>query len=283
MNGSEEKKLSFSFSKVKKTNIVQTESTLAKQAFSVTQLGKRKVLNGDSDGDENSDSDANQNDKLDLITVIEEKKVKSIKSIKEEEKNKPLVIPLTSNVNTEDLRAIQALIADAKKNSEEVTVRPVNPNLKIELNEKQDAVKQDEASNTEDPNYEQINIEDFGLACLRGMGWKETEGIGKTNKQAIEMKLPELRPRGLGLGAGSSLSGKNKKIKVDHNDKELQYVKNAYLKIISGKHMNEYAQLVSFDDGLNRILVKLASDNQTISILQTGTELVTRKEYEKKS
>ena len=35
---------------------------------------------------------------------------------------------------------------------------------------------------------------------LRGMGWKEQEGIGKT-KQKIEEIRPTVRPKGLGLGA----------------------------------------------------------------------------------
>ena len=35
---------------------------------------------------------------------------------------------------------------------------------------------------------------------LRGMGWKEKEGIGK-NKQKIEEIRPTVRPKGLGLGA----------------------------------------------------------------------------------
>lgn len=29
-------------------------------------------------------------------------------------------------------------------------------------------------------DYEKIPINDFGLAMLRGMGWKEGTGIGKT-------------------------------------------------------------------------------------------------------
>jgi len=38
-----------------------------------------------------------------------------------------------------------------------------------------------EQSNLED--YERIPIDQFGMAMLRGMGWKETEGIGLKNKR----------------------------------------------------------------------------------------------------
>lgn len=32
-------------------------------------------------------------------------------------------------------------------------------------------------------NYEEVPIEQFGMAMLRGMGWKEGEGIGKKSKK----------------------------------------------------------------------------------------------------
>lgn len=37
----------------------------------------------------------------------------------------------------------------------------------------------------EDADYEQVPVESFGLAVLRGCGWKEGEGIGMTNKRFI--------------------------------------------------------------------------------------------------
>jgi len=34
---------------------------------------------------------------------------------------------------------------------------------------------------TED-NYEKVPVEQFGLALLRGMGWKDGEGVGRTQR-----------------------------------------------------------------------------------------------------
>jgi len=34
-------------------------------------------------------------------------------------------------------------------------------------------------------DYEKVPIEQFGLAVLRGMGWKETDGIGRRGKYVI--------------------------------------------------------------------------------------------------
>jgi hypothetical protein len=53
----------------------------------------------------------------------------------------------------------------------------------------------------EDADYDQVPIGEFGLAFLRGCGWKEETGIGKTNKKAVSVKIHKARPVRLGLGA----------------------------------------------------------------------------------
>jgi len=64
-----------------------------------------------------------------------------------------------------------------------------------------------EKSTLED--YDRVPVSDFGLAMLRGMGWKAEEGIGLKNKRVVEMREPEVRPRGLGLGAERPQSNKD--------------------------------------------------------------------------
>ena len=117
-----------------------------------------------------------------------------------------------------------------------------------------------------------------GMAALRGMGWNEKEGIGLTNKRVSSMVEPELRPKGLGLGAGSA-----KKAKSDENKEEtdngLRYIKNAYVQITAGKNKNEYGQIVGFDNGLDRIIIKLGNNDQSLSFLQTCTRLVSKSEF----
>lgn len=50
--------------------------------------------------------------------------------------------------------------------------------------------------------YAAVPVEEFGAAMLRGMGWKEGEGIGnERGKKAQKTKLPERRPALLGIGA----------------------------------------------------------------------------------
>jgi G patch domain/KOW motif-containing protein len=49
--------------------------------------------------------------------------------------------------------------------------------------------------------YEEMPVEEFGKALLRGMGWKEGEGIGKSNKVDAPVIQYIPRPERLGLGA----------------------------------------------------------------------------------
>jgi hypothetical protein len=253
----EEKKIAFSFSKIKQvgpiSNTKNGNNLTVKYAFEGVSTKKKK--NDESDEDE-----------IDIITEISDKKVKSTKS--RDIKKVPIIELKGSKRSAEDMDAIRALIEDAtnKKLS-----KKENSDLKIE------SLKPDEEEAAEDPDYEKVCLEDFGLACLRGMGWNDNEGIGKTNKQKTKTSDIVLRPRGLGLGASFNSNKKNND-KDNDVDEKLIYAKGAYLEILDGKYSKKYAQLISFDDGLNRIMVKILDDEQqpTISILQSSTKLVSK-------
>lgn len=48
--------------------------------------------------------------------------------------------------------------------------------------------------------YEETPIEDFAKALLRGMGWRDGEGVGRA-RASVEVKQIVPRPERLGLGA----------------------------------------------------------------------------------
>ena len=73
----------------------------------------------------------------------------------------------------------------------------------FENDSKLDVSIRPEESTLED--YEAVPIEAFGAAMLRGMGWKSGDPIGGINKAVTPVFEPQLRPRGLGLGADVSL------------------------------------------------------------------------------
>ncbi|KAI6243052.1 hypothetical protein M3Y99_00153700 [Aphelenchoides fujianensis] len=56
------------------------------------------------------------------------------------------------------------------------------PSDDIRLELANGAAKTKEAEEPADPDYDAIDLADFGAAFLRGYGWRTGEGIGKTNR-----------------------------------------------------------------------------------------------------
>lgn len=254
-----------------------------------TQIVQAQVFNDDKKSD--------LGEKIDLITSIDSKKI-TFQDQNLNETKKPVVIPCAKNeslvekakrdrenstvVELEkklekceqngDTEAVKALLAAIKEKKE---VKD-DENLKIPINSEE---MEKNLEKIEEPNYEAIDLEMFGKAALRGMGWSEKTGIGLTNKRSFQVVEPELRPRGLGLGAG--FGKKQKKNDTESNDKsKLVYRKGAYVEILSGKYDGEYGEIIGFDDGLDRILVKVFNYNESVSLLQNLTKLISKSDYD---
>ncbi|KAJ7647547.1 DExH-box splicing factor binding site-domain-containing protein [Roridomyces roridus] len=101
---------------------------------------------------------------------------------------------------TEDQKALRAILAAAEGMVGEAPVIDV-----IKPVSETDAFKQDvdelpDAASLED--YDRVPVAQFGLALLRGMGWKEgTAASRKPGKGLVQPYLPEARPALLGIGA----------------------------------------------------------------------------------
>ena len=138
----------------------------------------------------------------------------------------------------------------------------------------------------DDADYEQIPIEQFGLAMLRGMGWKEGEGIGKTGKVVAPVEA-HLRPKGLGLGADRSQAAhkdkKNDQKDAGREEEVLELKKGSYCVILNGKHKDLYGVVEGFDEDNARTVIKLTLSGQSVTMTQYNVKAVGRKEYEKYS
>ncbi|XP_005112486.1 G-patch domain and KOW motifs-containing protein [Aplysia californica] len=137
-----------------------------------------------------------------------------------------------------------------------------------------------------DADYDQIPIEHFGMAMLRGMGWNESRGIGKKGKVIAPVEA-QLRPKGLGLGAERSNSGTNKtdgKAKTSSAEEEqLVLKKSAFCIVTSGVNKDLYGVVDGIDEDNSRLMVKLSLSGKTISIMQCNVRVVSKVEYEKYS
>jgi hypothetical protein len=95
---------------------------------------------------------------------------------------------------TEDEAAMDALLGLTKKS--ELVV----PALTEEDVFQNDVTEAPDMATLED--YTRVPVEQFGAAMLRGMGWKDGDGIGlNKGKKPEKSKIPERRPALLGIGA----------------------------------------------------------------------------------
>ena len=134
-----------------------------------------------------------------------------------------------------------------------------------------------EVSTMED--YENVPIEQFGMAMLRGMGFKEGEGIGGFKKEVVPIFDPQVRPKGLGLGA--SRPKKNEKVAKEGEEK-LELKKGAHVKIESGVNKGLYGEVEGLDEENGRVIVKLALSKSTTSVSENIIELVSKTEFKER-
>ncbi|XP_059061448.1 G-patch domain and KOW motifs-containing protein [Achroia grisella] len=169
---------------------------------------------------------------------------------------------------TLDQMAVRELLEDAKK---ETNVE--GPTLTLPLPAK--PVIDGEKESTLD-DYESVPIEQFGMAMLRGMGWKP-------NKDQSKYKQPALRPKGLGLGADKVIADKQKKKSSKDKEEELSIVKNSYVKITTGKYSGYYGKVVSLDEDNGRVMVDIPIKKETINLSEFMLHPVNKSEFDKES
>ncbi|XP_076546824.1 G-patch domain and KOW motifs-containing protein-like isoform X2 [Osmia lignaria lignaria] len=175
---------------------------------------------------------------------------------------------------------------------EEQAAKEIIEDLNSKEKEQQSETKTLTLSLTDDPSlrgteqstledYDKIPVDAFGLAMLRGMGWQPGKGIGK-NEKVVSAVIPELRPKGMGLGADKvTLQKKNTDSKKQ--EEELKIEKGTFVKIIAGKQSNNYGQIEGFDEDAGRLIIKLALGGNIISVNEFMVQPVTKSEYSKNS
>lgn len=292
-------------------------------------FGKRPVLNTNvaSAIQFESVKTIDNSNNIELVTGFDDGEIKSTKpkTIKQElvipcqpnahhrilKINKPTtsaVSATTTTTTTSDPvneiadEARRALLLDAQQANEAWNERSENGTIRVHTIE-QDAANTfmkdstetiEEEKDAEDANYDEVPIEDFGMAAMRGMGYKEDIGLGISNKKSVNVFVPECRPRGLGLGADRKILEKINKLKrnlkqagIDEKD-DLCFEKGAFVLIQKGPHEDQYGTIEFIEEDTARLNVSLAiggtnRKKEVISISQYNVKLVTEKEFLKYS
>lgn len=182
-----------------------------------------------------------------------------------EEKN--IVLPTDNSLESQ---AVKELLLQANKEIEEETTS----NLVLPL--KPEDLPLEGAKESTQDDYENIPINQFGLAMLRGMGWQDEANKKKDPK---DVDSPFVRPKGMGLGADKAVKAKPLLVAPDHNE-ILEIKKSAYVRILGGKHKDLYAQIEGLDDHAGRAIVKMALGGEKQSFNEFLLQPVSKKEFQ---
>ncbi|KAH8247914.1 hypothetical protein KR038_011992 [Drosophila bunnanda] len=168
-------------------------------------------------------------------------------------------------------RAARELLAASQNNGDGLTAEKlVLPAVKA------DELPLDGAKEATLDDYDNIPIQQFGLAMLRGMGWVDPPPKKKGSGPIDD--APFLRPKGMGLGADKALKPKALLVQPEKNE-VLEIKKQAFVRILGGKQKDQYGQIEGFDDHAGRVIVKMAIGGAKEAFNEFLCQPVSRKEY----
>ncbi|KAL5967900.1 Transforming acidic coiled-coil-containing protein 2 [Taenia solium] len=126
-----------------------------------------------------------------------------------------------------------------------------------------------------DPDYNQVPVEDFGLALLKGMGLRE-EDIKQRTSERFAAKL---RLKGLGLGADHKVLLESRKM-IGASSEKLIWKVGAKCQIVYGRNEGRYGVIQGMDGDIGRVMVKLTATKQIVNVMQAAVRLVSASEFE---
>ena len=129
-------------------------------------------------------------------------------------------------------------------------------------------------------DYDTVPVEEFGLALLKGMGWKPGMAVGAKTKEMYIPTDPQIRPKGLGLGADTSIKKQMPKVSKDLKEEDLEAKKGSFVCIEFGAHKGSYGIIEDFDDDLSRITVRLTLKKEAIKIPVALVRVVSKQEFQ---
>uniref|UniRef100_A0A8C3WC45 G-patch domain and KOW motifs-containing protein n=1 Tax=Catagonus wagneri TaxID=51154 RepID=A0A8C3WC45_9CETA len=279
-------------------------------SFSFSRTSARRRLAGDTVPEEK-----------DFLKTVEGRELQSVKP---SEAPTELVIPLIKNGHRRQpptqapgpptlpevladgmlSQAVKEIIEESKKSLEERENAGVDPTLAIPMIQKgcspahpgQGADSEPRAETVpEEADYEAVPVEAYGLAMLRGMGWKPGEGIGRTFNQVVKPRVNSLRPKGLGLGANltevQALTPSDphrpprpdEEQEKDKEDQPRGLVPGGAVVVLSGPHRGLYGKVEGLDPDNVRAMVRLAVGSRMVTVSEYCLRPVSQQEFDKNS
>lgn len=202
----------------------------------------------------------------------------------------------TTNETLDDIARRELLSEVARQNEEWEQRGNKASNLVIPVfmrNQPPEGFEQDDnfdvsarAENPTTEDYEKVPVEEFGLAMLRGMGWKEGEAVGGKMKAVVAPVEAVIRPKGLGLGAEAP-KPKPPKVTVDKSGKQqvedLELKRGCHVSMELGEFKGFYGTVESIDDDMIRACVRLAINSLAVMVPIAALRVVSKDEFGKES
>lgn len=159
---------------------------------------------------------------------------------KEVENPNDYILTNTTNpeqiIETIEQKAAKEILEELSANLNQEVNELSNLELPLHANE----LPLDGAKESTMNDYVNIPIAEFGMAMLRGMGFKDDQ----KKKSSIDIDAgPVLRPKGMGLGADKVVKTSSSSNFVPEEGEILRKIKDSFVKITDGKYRNCYGQV----------------------------------------
>ncbi|CAG0881022.1 unnamed protein product [Darwinula stevensoni] len=176
--------------------------------------------------------------------------------------------------------AVKEIIGDTRNAQEMWEKRGEKGSLGIIISQNEDISESNSNLGKEASleDYEDVPIDEFGMAMLRGMGLKD-EDVKKSSEIGIGF---DPWPVGLGLGA-TRKAVKDPKGVEERDDPPAELKKGINVCILQGPHRGLYGQVEGLDPDTARVIVKLAISGSVETISELAVKIVGSKEYRESS